>query len=269
MLAVQDHRAIYDREFEQYKKYELENWRISYLKRVFDFLAVPPQNVTSEDRFLDVGVGGSGYTTIEAARRGLESVGVDISAKGMSKAQSFAKEALAACQHDMCHFVVCAADYLPFKGAVFSKVCSIAVLEHIPADTQAIAEMSRVVMLNGRVFITVPNAYRRMLPVFWLPYLIHDRKVGHLRHYKAETIVERFVKRGFALYDLVYHVHLTKIVQYLLSKIFPQLRKPNSRIWWKLENLDFAVRKLPTGLHFSASMIKLSIQHIPNMISKR
>src|SRR6266566_4949504 len=58
-------RAYFDSEFRGYECYSLENWRVAYLERlraagVLDGFASP---------LVDVGVGGSGYTVIEAARR--------------------------------------------------------------------------------------------------------------------------------------------------------------------------------------------------------
>jgi len=159
----------------------------------------------------------------------------------------------------MCRFVVCVVDYLLFKHAFFSKARSIVVLAHVPSDMQAVVETSIVIMLNGRVFTMVPNSYRRMHPNSWLPYLIQDRKVGNLRHFKAETIVNRFAKEWLALHDLAFQTHLTKTIQYLLNIIFPQLRNRSPRIWWKLENMGLTLRKLPTDLHLCVHIKETNI----------
>ena len=64
---------IFDKEYSSYKDY-LVNWRRSYLRRIFKYL-----KLRKGDKFLDVGVGGSGYTVIEVARKGINAYGIDIS----------------------------------------------------------------------------------------------------------------------------------------------------------------------------------------------
>jgi hypothetical protein len=61
-------------------------------------------------------------------------------------------------------------------------------------------------------------------------------------------------------------VHFVKILQYLLSLLFHQVRRPNSRIWWKLEELDLKLYKLPTGLHLSIIMQKCDREKNKNSI---
>jgi ubiquinone/menaquinone biosynthesis C-methylase UbiE len=67
-------------------------------------------------------------------------------------------------------------------------VSSIAVLEHLIDDNRAIAEISRVIKDRGKLFITVSNAYKRILPLFWLISYFHDKRVGHLRHYSEKEL---------------------------------------------------------------------------------
>src|SRR4030067_507241 len=52
-------KQFFDHEFTNYDTYELENWRISYIRRIFDSLRL---GTTVDDYYLDIGVGGSGYT---------------------------------------------------------------------------------------------------------------------------------------------------------------------------------------------------------------
>ena len=67
-------RAYFDAEFSGYRRYELENWRVAYLHRL---RAAGVLGGTAP--LVDVGVGGSGYTVIEAARTGRFAVGCDLS----------------------------------------------------------------------------------------------------------------------------------------------------------------------------------------------
>ena len=65
--------------------YGFENWRISYIKRIFAAL-----KMADEDLLLDVGVGGTGFTVISAALRGVFSIGTDISEVACVRAREYA-----------------------------------------------------------------------------------------------------------------------------------------------------------------------------------
>ena len=188
-------KRYFDIEFKSYDKYRLENWRRGYINRIFPALNI---GNNKDDLYLDIGVGGSGYTVIEAARRGCKAVGIDISLEGIKKAKYFALSQLGE-ENNMCSFVVCIAENLPFKGNSYTQISSVAVLEHVPDDDVAIAEIARVTKPRGKVFITVPNTYKRILPIFALPRYIHDKPVGHLRHYKAEDLIAKFSRCVFTV----------------------------------------------------------------------
>ncbi len=246
-MQFKNQKKYFDREFGAYKKYQLQNWRISYIKRIFEGLKID-ENLKTSDLYLDIGVGGSGYTIIEAGKKGLKSIGSDISPIGMRKAKEFAgKEGV----EDLCSFVVCSAEILPFKNSCFTKISSIAVLEHIPADESAIREMVRITRKEGLVFITVPNTYRRMWPLFWLPYKIHDKRVGHLRHYSEEELTEKFERHGLIVKDIGYSGHLIKIIQFAMFNLFSSLEKKLSWIWWKMEVIDLRQKHIKSGLHLT------------------
>lgn len=243
-----DQRKYFDREFSTYQKYRLENWRTSYIRRIFDALEIKSSLENRDDLYLDIGVGGSGYTVIEAAKKGVRSIGTDLSLVGMQQAKKLAREEGV---EKLCHFVVSSAEALPFTNKVFSKISSIAVLEHISDDKQAIAEVSRVTTERGRIFITVPNTYKRLFFLFRFLSRINDKKVGHLRHYSEEELIGLFKDFGFRSTKVLYSGHLIKFVQFFLSKIFPSLRYGNSRLWWRLEGIDLGQGDVNTGLHLS------------------
>jgi ubiquinone/menaquinone biosynthesis C-methylase UbiE len=236
-VSISEHergqQRYFDSEFEDYSRYELENWRRSFLNRIFTALEI---GNTKDEFYLDIGVGGSGYTVIEAARRGCMSIGVDISSEGVRKAKSFASSELG--RDANFDFVVGSIDRLPFKDESFAKVSTIAVLEHVPDDNRAILEMARVSKPHGEVFVTVPNAYSRILPIFWLPYYVWDKRVGHLRHYKVEDLIWQFSRYRFIPKDTMYSGHAYKLIQILLSFVRPKMAHGNSKLWWKMEELD-------------------------------
>ena len=71
---------------------------------------------------------------------------------------------------------------LPFADGEFDRVVAAEVLEHIPADIQAIDELVRVLRPGGTIAVTVPR---------WLPEVIcwklsddyHNTPGGHIRIY--------------------------------------------------------------------------------------
>lgn len=257
-LVLQKH--LYDREYAKYNGYELENWRISYIMNILGALGLK-----KEDTFLDIGVGGTGYTVIEAARRGVKAIGIDLSSQGMKKAKRFSKIQLN--KECFCEFVICSATHIPLRTCLISKIASVAVLEHIPNDETAFDEISRISTGDSSVFLVVPNTYSRMLPPFSLPYMLHDKRVGHLRHYKAEVLIEKLAKRSFRLVKISYSVHIPKILQYFLGASLWRQTKMNPRVWWQLERLDSKMCNLPTGFNISLCLRKLDEQSKNNITS--
>jgi SAM-dependent methyltransferase len=145
---------------------------------------------------------------------------------------------------------------LPFKDKVFSKVSIVAVLEHIIDDYQVVKELYRVTKPGGVIFVMVPNTYLTMNPVFIIPYLIHDKKVGHIRHYSLRQLTKLFAIEGFKYIEGFYTGHLIKPIQILISKII--IHKPLSeKLWWYIENLDWRMKRISTGVSINAIFKKL------------
>jgi SAM-dependent methyltransferase len=94
---------------------------------------------------------------------------------------------------------------LPFADGEFDRVVAAEVLEHIPDDTVAMAELFRVVRPGGTVAVTVP----RWLPerVCWaLSDAYHEVEGGHVRVYTRRMLVEGLTAAGLR-YDGHHHVH--------------------------------------------------------------
>jgi len=238
---VKKQQAIFGEKIRGTRGYYLESFRWSYLKRVFSCLEIP-----GEGEYLDVGCGALGHLVIEATRRGQKATGLDISQKLVSKARGFAQKELG--DNHQYRFVIGRAEKLPFPDKSFTKVSAIAILEHVEDDEKAIAEMARVLKAGGRVFITVPNSFQRIWPPFRWYYRRVDREMGHLRHYGAKDLRRRIERYGFKLIGLHYTGHLPKVIQYFITLLFSPFAK--SRLWWKLEEMDFKMAKNSSGLHF-------------------
>ncbi len=219
-----DQRAYFDAEFQGYERYSLENWRSAYIDR----LRAAGVLDDSKAPLVDVGVGGSGYTVIEAARDGLAAIGCDLSLEGLRTARRFAKtEGLA----ERTLWVRCSAEKLPLASASVGAALAIAVLEHVPDDESALGELARVLRRGGRAWITVPHALRHISPLFRQANRRHDRRLGHLRRYEAESLVERARRFGLEPVDVQFTGHSVKVLQLLAGRLSDQL-------WWWCEGRD-------------------------------
>ena len=94
---------------------------------------------------------------------------------------------------------------LPFADAEFDRVVAAEVLEHIPDDEAAIAELARVLRPGGTMAVTVP----RWLPekVCWaLSDAYHEVEGGHVRIYRGHDLVARLEAAGL-VYEGRDHAH--------------------------------------------------------------
>jgi SAM-dependent methyltransferase len=84
---------------------------------------------------------------------------------------------------------------LPFADGEFDRIVAAEVLEHIPDDAQAIAELCRVLRPGGTIAVTVP----RWLPekVCWaLSDEYHEVEGGHVRIYTGDELVGKLERVG-------------------------------------------------------------------------
>jgi SAM-dependent methyltransferase len=94
---------------------------------------------------------------------------------------------------------------LPFADGEFDRVVAAEVLEHIPDDTAAIAELARVLRPGGTMAVTVP----RWLPekVCWvLSDAYHEVEGGHVRIYTGGELVRKLESAGL-VHEGRDHVH--------------------------------------------------------------
>jgi SAM-dependent methyltransferase len=149
------------------------------------------------DRVLDMGCG-AGRHAFEMYRRGADVIAFDQDADELSgvselfAAMREAGEVPLGAEADVKQGDALA---LPFADGEFDRVVASEVLEHIPADADAIAELVRVLRPGGTIAVTVP----RWLPekICWaLSDAYHEVEGGHVRIYDGDELVGKLERTG-------------------------------------------------------------------------
>ncbi|MHB8290185.1 MAG: class I SAM-dependent methyltransferase [Acidimicrobiales bacterium] len=159
------------------------------------------------ERLLDMGCGG-GRHAFEAMCRGQRVVAVDADRTALTEVRGM-MGALAAedrvLQGGSGSVVNADALRLPFLDGSFDRIVAAEVLEHVPADTKAMAEIHRVLRPGGLLAVTVPRFGPEL--VNWaLSDSYHSVKGGHVRIYPRSTLIGRLAEVGFEPVAL-HHAH--------------------------------------------------------------
>ena len=140
-------------------------------------------------KVIDVGCG-AGRHSFEAFRRGADVIAFDQSASDLNDVDEILQamkdqgEVPASAKAEA---VKGDALDLPFADGTFDCVIASEILEHVPDDHRAIAELVRVLKPGGALAVTVP----RWLPerVCWaLSDEYHANEGGHIRIYRADEL---------------------------------------------------------------------------------
>jgi SAM-dependent methyltransferase len=147
---------------------------------------------------LDLGAG-PGRHTFEALRRGASVVAVDLSDGDLrttlqwSAAMAEVGEIGAGGRYAAVRGDV---TRLPFPDASVDRVIASEVLEHVPDDDAAFAEIARVLRPGGLAVVTVPRWGPER--VCWaLSDAYHANDGGHVRIYRADELANRLSTNGF------------------------------------------------------------------------
>lgn len=159
------------------------------------------------DRVLDLGCG-AGRHAFEAYRRGAHVVAADLDLGELTpvmamfgamaaEGEAGAPAAAAAVTAD--------ATNLPFPADAFDAVIAAEILEHVPRDWRAIAEIARVLRPGGIAAITVPS---------WLPERVcwalsreyHEVPGGHVRIFTRNELAAKLAGAGLEVVGS-HHAH--------------------------------------------------------------
>jgi SAM-dependent methyltransferase len=146
---------------------------------------------------LDLGCG-EGRHAFEAYRRGAHVVAVDWGVSEVETTKRWlgaiaeAGEAPAGARYEVVRGDLL---HLPFPDASVDRVMASEVLEHIPDDVTAMAEIFRVLKPGGRAVVTVPR-YGPERICWALSDEYHANEGGHIRIYTASVVRSRLASVG-------------------------------------------------------------------------
>lgn len=160
-------------------------------------------NIKAGDLVLDLGCGG-GRHAFEAYRRGARVIAADLDPgelppvsdmfaamraegeAGPGRAGSAGAGAVAA-----------DATRLPFPGGAFDAVIAAEILEHVPDDAAALAEIARVLRPGGTLAVTVPAWFPER--ICWaLSREYHEVPGGHVRIFTQAELSTKLTAAGLA-----------------------------------------------------------------------
>jgi SAM-dependent methyltransferase len=168
----------------------------------FDRLGIGPGT-----KVIDVGCG-AGRHAFEAYRRGADVIAFDRDAAELDSVDAILKamaETGEAPATASAQVVVGDALTLPYADTTFDCVIASEILEHVPEDDAAIAELVRVLKVGGTLAVSVP----RWLPerVCWLlSDEYHSNEGGHVRIYQADKLRDKIASGGMDLTH-THHAH--------------------------------------------------------------
>ena len=89
--------------------------------------------------------------------------------------------------------------HIPFASETFDYVSSLLVINHVPDSRTALAELSRVTRIGGRVIVLVPNRYSFLMPLRTFAIRWGKYSLGMCHHYSIGILREQGDQNGLVL----------------------------------------------------------------------
>ena len=100
---------------------------------------------------------------------------------------------------------------LPFPDECFDGVITLDVLEHLPDDVSALAELRRVLKVGGLLLLNVPA-----FPCLWSR---HDLANGHQRRYRRRELRAKLQGAGYTVEQSFYWNWVAFVPVLILRKL--------------------------------------------------
>lgn len=173
----------------------IEHWKRIYSHQESDFRASSLiKFVTSrlkKGRVLDVGCG-TGYVTVNCAKLGFETVGIDISEEMVRLTNTLAEFTLGKPSGKIAH--VLGMEEVSKLGKRFDNVLCLDVIEHIKDDRYVFGHLHDALTQDGRLILSVPA-------IPWL-YGKRDQMLGHFRRYSKSILRNLLEEQYFSTIEL-------------------------------------------------------------------
>ncbi|MCU1504629.1 MAG: putative methyltransferase [Ilumatobacteraceae bacterium] len=205
------------------------------------------------DLVLDAGAG-FGRHAFELARQGADVIALDYADSEVAATRATFAAMAEAGEIDRQRFVGAVrgdATRLPFGDGTFDRVITSEVLEHIPADTDALAELCRVLQPGGTFAATVPT---------WLPEKInwmlsdeyHAPKSvgGHVRIYSATELKAKLRSAGLEVTGS-HHAHALHSPYWWLKCAVGPRREDSRAVNRYRRFLEWEIVRQPRGMAFA------------------
>jgi SAM-dependent methyltransferase len=168
-------------------------------------------------------VGSADGPSVGWMRGGARRVAIDVDPRGLRPGEGVCASALA----------------LPFADSTFDAVGAFDVVEHCEPESQALAELARVLAPGGRLLMSVP-AYQ------WA-WSDHDVRAGHYRRYTETRLVAAVERAGFVVRRSTYG--FAAVFPFFVAERIARRLRPDAR-------QNPGLTTVPAGL--DAALVRLS-----------